>query len=397
MIYSTLTSNLTGVDVTCIVCSKMHSTSVDLTKDMPKTGPGDGSPEKKSVPRRPARGHGGAAGAVASRCATILIVDDDPGIRKLLETLLQPEGYKTFTAVNGEDALAAITLCAPDLILLDIILPGMDGYQLASILKTDQATASIPIIMLSAQDDDAARLAGLKAGAEEFLNKPFNRAELWLRVRNMLRLKALSDFFQAHSAILEQEVQARTSDVQRLGTANASLAHLSLHDGLTDLANRRFFDKYLADQIAIARRHQRPLALVMYDVDSFKAFNDRYGHPAGDECLKRIAGVLRSSCRRPADMAARYGGEEFAMILPDTELIGAARVGEAARSAVEGLRIPHQNSPAAAYASVSGGIALLRHDDDMTVQQLTAAADRALYEAKQLGRNRIVSAQATGR
>ena len=364
---------------------------------MPKTGPGDGSPEKKSVRPPPARGQGGTAGAVASRGATILIVDDEPGNRKLLETLLQPEGYKTFTAANGEDALAAITLCAPDLILLDVMLPGMDGYQLASILKADQATANIPIIMLSSQDNDAARLAGLKAGAEEFLNKPVNRAELWLRVRNMLRLKALSDFFQAHSAILEREVQARTSDVQRLGTANASLAHLSLHDGLTDLANRRFFDKYLADQIAIARRHQRPLALVMYDVDSFKAFNDRYGHPAGDECLKRIAGVLRSSCRRPADMAARYGGEEFALILPDTELIGAARIGEAARSAVEGLRIPHQNSSAAAYASVSGGIALLRHDDDMTVQQLTAAADRALYEAKQLGRNRIVSAQATGR
>ncbi len=361
---------------------------------MPKIDPGNGVSEKKSGPVRPDPGQGGAAGAVTSPAATILIVDDEPRVRKLLEALLQPEGYKTFCAANGEDALASITLCAPDLILLDIMLPGMDGYQLASILKANQATARIPIIILTALDDDAARLAGLNAGAEEFLTKPVKRAELWLRVRNMLRLKSLSDFFQAHSAILEQEVQARNSDLQRLGTANESLAHQSLHDGLTGIANRRFFDEYLADQVAIARRHQRPLALVMYDVDLFKAFNDRYGHPAGDECLKRIAGALRSSCRRPADMAARYGGEEFAMILPDTVLIGAARIGETARSAVEGLKIPHQDSAAAGYASISGGVASLRHDDDMTVQQLTAAADRVLYEAKQQGRNRIVTSHA---
>ena len=365
-----------------------------MEKVVSKIGTGDGIAENPDGPDQQARGQGGATGAVARPDATILIVDDEPKNRRLLEALLRPEGYSTISAANGEEALAAIAQRAPDLILLDVMMPGMDGHQVASTLKASHATASIPIIMLTAQNDHAARLAGLNAGAEEFLTKPVDRAELWLRVRNMLRLKALNDFFQTHSSILEQQVQTRTAEVQRLATANQSLEYLSLHDGLTDLANRRSFDRYLADQTAIARRHQRPLALILYDVDSFKAYNDHYGHQAGDECLKQIAGALRFCCRRPADMAARHGGEEFAMILPDTELNSAAQIGEAGLNAVMRLKIPHLHSPAAVYASISGGVAVLVRNGDMTVQQLTAAADGALYQAKHLGRNQIVCAQA---
>jgi diguanylate cyclase (GGDEF)-like protein len=326
--------------------------------------------------------------------ATILIVDDDMQSCKLLETLLQPEGYRTLRATNGADALASIAECAPDLILLDIMMPGMDGCQVATQLKANPATSSIPIIMVTAQNDRSARLSGLHAGAEEFLTKPVDRAELWLRVRNLLRLKELGDFFRSHSLHLEQQVQARTADLQRLGAANANLEHLSLHDGLTDLANRRHFDAYLAGQMAIARRHQRALALVMCDVDAFKAYNDQYGHQAGDACLKQVAAALRSCCRRPADMPARYGGEEFAVILPDTELIGAARIAESARDAVARLQIPHEHSPASPFVSVSGGVAVLLPNIDMTAPQLTEAADRALYQAKQRGRNRIACARA---
>ena len=364
---------------------------------MEKVGPnmaaGDGIPEKYGGPDRQLLDQGGTAGTVARPGATILIVDDEFQNRKLLEALLTPEGYLTLSVSNGDEALASIAQRAPDLILLDVMMPGKDGYQVASILKASHATASIPIIMLTAQDDHAARLAGLNAGAEDFLTKPVDRVELWLRVRNMLRLKALSDFFQAHSAILQEQVQASTTEVHRLGSANASLEYLSLHDGLTDLANRRLFDRYLADQTAIARRHQRPLALILCDVDSFKSYNDHYGHQAGDDCLKQIASALRTCCRRPADMAARHGGEEFAMILPDTELGSASRIGEAARNAVVRLKIPHQRSRAASYASISGGVAVLDHSGGMTVQQLTAAADEALYQAKHLGRNQMVSAQ----
>ena len=360
---------------------------------VPKIAPGDGISEMQGVLDRHAPGQREAASAATGPAATILIVDDDIQNRKLLEVLLRPEGYLTLSAANGEEALAAIAKRAPDLILLDVVMPGMDGYQVARMLKAGHATASIPIIMVTAQNDRDSCLAGLDAGAEEFLTKPVDRAELWLRVRNLLRLKALGDFFRNHSSILEQQVQARTADLQRLGAANESLEHLSLHDGLTNLANRRFFDKYLADQMAIARRYQRPLALVLCDVDSFKAYNDHYGHQAGDECLKQIAAALRICCRRPADMAARYGGDEFAMILPDTGLISAAKIGEAARDAVARLGIAHQHSPVAAHASISGGVAVLFRKIDLTAQQLTAAADQALYQAKHLGRNRMVCAQ----
>jgi len=364
-----------------------------MDEDGPDIPAGDGIPEIHGGPDRQLAGQGGAAVAMIRAGATILIVDDELQNRKLLKALLIPEGYLTLSVSSGDEALASIAQSAPDLILLDVMMRGKDGYQVARILKANPATAGIPIIMLTAQNDHAARLAGLNAGAEDFLTKPVDRIELWLRVRNMLRLKALNDFFQAHSATLEQQVQVHTSEVQRLGSANASLEYLSLHDGLTDLANRRLFDRYLADQTTIARRHQRPLALILCDVDSFKAYNDHYGHQAGDDCLKQIAAALQTCCRRPADMAARHGGEEFAMILPDTELSSAAQIGESARDAVAGLKIPHQHSTAGSYASISGGVAVLDRSGEMTVQQLTAAADEALYQAKHLGRNQMVSAQ----
>ena len=180
----------------------------------------------------------------------------------------------------------------------------------------------------------------------------------------------------------------------RLGEANSTLEQLSLHDSLTSLPNRRFFDAYIANQIALAQRHSRTLALVLYDVDAFKAYNDLYGHQAGDECLKQVADALRSCCRRPADFAARYGGEEFAMILPETELSGATLIAESAREAVTLLRIAHGMSPTAAHLTLSGGVAVLVGEmKAMTVDQLVAAADRALFQAKERGRNRIVSVQ----
>jgi diguanylate cyclase (GGDEF)-like protein len=176
-----------------------------------------------------------------------------------------------------------------------------------------------------------------------------------------------------------------------LSAANQSLALLVRQDGLTGLANRRFFDTYLANQVALARRHKR--SLVLCDVDAFKAYNDHCGHQAGDACLKQIASVLSSCCRRPGDMAARYGGEEFALILPDTELNGAINIAEAARDAVARLQIPHAHSPAGAHVSISGGVAILLRNVDATAEALIAAADRTLFEAKRLGRNRMVAVQ----
>jgi diguanylate cyclase (GGDEF)-like protein len=168
-------------------------------------------------------------------------------------------------------------------------------------------------------------------------------------------------------------------------------------DGLTNIANRRHFDSHLADQLAIGRRHKRTLALILCDVDSFKAYNDHYGHQAGDECLKKIASALAACCRRPGDLTARFGGEEFAMVLPDTGAEAAWRIAEDARAAVAQLRVEHGRSCAAPHVSISGGVAVLNgENDDATVEQLIRVADQALYRAKREGRNRMIRAGAEG-
>jgi diguanylate cyclase (GGDEF)-like protein len=218
-----------------------------------------------------------------------------------------------------------------------------------------------------------------------------------LHAVDLTRQRAEAEILSLNAG-LEVRVRERTHELSQvsaqLSLVNSSLEKLSRHDGLTGLANRRFFDSYLANQIAIARRHKRSLALVLCDVDSFKAYNDHYGHQAGDECLKQVATALQSCCRRSADMAARYGGEEFAMILPDTELGAAMQIAEAAREAVAKLRIGHVDSPTAAYVSISGGVAVQLPRKDMSAQQLITDADRNLFEAKHLGRNRMVAAAA---
>ncbi|MGA3304881.1 MAG: GGDEF domain-containing protein [Stellaceae bacterium] len=178
-----------------------------------------------------------------------------------------------------------------------------------------------------------------------------------------------------------------------VSAANVILEGLSVQDGLTKLANRRLFDTYLANQIAIARRFARPLALVLFDVDAFKGYNDHYGHQAGDECLKQVAAALQSCSRRPADLAARYGGEEFALILPDTDLTGASHIAEEARETVAQLKILHKRSATELHVSISGGVAVLLQQTGMNAEELISAADLCLFQAKHLGRNRVVSAQ----
>jgi diguanylate cyclase (GGDEF)-like protein len=200
------------------------------------------------------------------------------------------------------------------------------------------------------------------------------------------------------NAVLELRVQERTQELAQVSAqlrlVNSSLELLSRQDALTGLANRRFLDAYLSDQIDIARRYHRPLALVLCDVDCFKAYNDHYGHPAGDACLKRVAAALQSCCRRTADMAARYGGEEFALILPETGLIDAMQIAEAAREAVAKLAIAHEKSRTAGFVTISGGTSVWSAIIDTSPQQLILAADQALFQAKRLGRNRVVSADA---
>ncbi|MDO8284165.1 MAG: GGDEF domain-containing protein [Rhodoferax sp.] len=202
-----------------------------------------------------------------------------------------------------------------------------------------------------------------------------------LLAASFLLMVLLSENARQHAHLVRMSVELRV--------ANQALAQLSRQDGLTALANRRYFDEYLAEQIALASRYQRSMALLLCDVDHFKTYNDHYGHPAGDACLKRVATALQACCQRPADMAARYGGEEFAMVLPDTDLAGAAQVAEAVRAAVAGMRIPHGYSSTAPFVSISVGASVLLWKMGMSAPQLIASADQCLYQAKRAGRNQV--------
>jgi len=305
--------------------------------------------------------------------ATILIVDDEIQNRKLLETLLRPEGYVTHSAANGEEALASIAQCAPDLILLDVMMPGMDGYEVASVLKADPATSAIPIIMVTAQIDRNARLAGLSAGAEEFLTKPVDRVELWMRVRNLLRLKAYADFLQHNSAQLEQQVQARTADLERL-------AH---YDPLTGLPNRTLFYRTLQETLDGASDKGSLVAVLFIDLDHFKNINDTLGHAIGDELLHQFSTRL-VQCVRTRDIVGRLGGDEFALILAMRDgQQGATLVANKIRDA---LRAPFELQGHA--LSITASIGITVHPGDASdPETLIKYADTAMYQAKQAGRD----------
>src|SRR5258706_2530808 len=231
----------------------------------------------------------------AAKQATILIVDDDSDVRALLETLLRSQGYLTLSAAGGEEALALVARRAPDLILLDILMPGMDGNEVARRLKADPATANIPIVIVTVQLDRSARLKGLKAGAEDFLTKPIDRDELWLRVRNLLRLKELGDFHRNHSSTLAQEVQARTADLQRFGKA-MDLSPDSIY--LTDPVSARFV--YVNDTACQRLGYTRERLLQMGPQDVLPGRREQIGSEydegiaAGDQGLIQERPFVRS-------------------------------------------------------------------------------------------------------
>lgn len=292
----------------------------------------------------------------------ILIVDDEAvNIEMMADTL--EDRYDLAFACNGREALRVASEAAPDLILLDVMLPDLNGYEICALLKEEPRTTNIPVIFvtgLSTVEDEA---TGLETGAIDYVTKPVSRPVLLARVRNHIELKKARD----------------------------QLQRLSLTDALTGLANRRYFDAVLAQEWSRHRRTQAPLSLVMIDVDHFKAFNDTYGHVAGDECLQRIAEVIRDSIRRPPDLAARYGGEEFACILPETTAAGARSVAERIRMTLNALGIPNARSSCADHVTASLGAYTAVGIIDAEAAALTVAADRQLYLAKNAGRNRVAS------
>ncbi|HVZ01773.1 MAG TPA: diguanylate cyclase [Dongiaceae bacterium] len=295
--------------------------------------------------------------------STILVVDDTANTLELIATILGTE-HKVLTAGDGETATKIALQEEPDLILLDIRMPGMDGYQLCKLLKADPVTREIPVIFVTAMDEEREEAKGLELGAIDYITKPLSPPILRARVRNHIDLKRQRD----------------------------QLRRLSAVDGLTGLANRRAFAEALEKEWRGAIRRNTSISLLMTDIDDFKQFNDAYGHLAGDEALRRVAKALESAALRPADMVARYGGEEFVILLPDTGANEAALVADRLLLAVRRLAIPHEHSRGWQYVSLSVGLASARPSREMNANELLDLADRMLYQAKSGGRNRVVTA-----
>ncbi|MEP7100182.1 MAG: diguanylate cyclase [Burkholderiales bacterium] len=308
---------------------------------------------------------------------TVLVVDDDSAVRAHLASLLDSAGHRVLEAHNATWALDLFERHKPDLVLLDVVMPQHDGYWLARQLRERETGQWTPIIFLSGRDHDDDLAQGIESGGDDYLVKPITATVLAAKLRAMRRLMAMQN------RLLELSAQLRVS--------NQHLQHLSEHDTLTGLLNRRGFDERLAVAMALSRRTQSPLTLMLCDLDHFKAYNDNLGHTAGDDCLRQVGGLIRQMCRRPGDQAARYGGEEFALILPDTPKSGAMTLARAMQRVFELAGLPHPASSVARHVTLSGGLTTCIADEGSTLEGLLMRADEALYVAKAKGRNRFFS------
>jgi diguanylate cyclase (GGDEF)-like protein len=332
----------------------------------------------------------------------VLIADDDIVTRSFLRDFMEKEGYRVVEVTDGQECLDSFKNAKPDLVLLDAVMPVMDGFvcckQLIQIARNNLALAlasfdsgsslgttvisklwdRTPILIITGLDDPDSVDRAFEAGASDFVTKPINWAVLRQRVRRLLQQGQL---------------------YKQLEAANQALQQLANVDGLTGLANRRRFDQYFNSQwLNLAQEHAygettRPLSLILCDIDFFKRYNDTYGHPAGDLCLQKVSAVLSRTAQKNHDLVARYGGEEFAVIMPHTHAAGAVHVAAAMQAGVRELQITHENSAVSHYVTLSLGVATTMPNFETSSSDLLLTADKALYQAKAEGRNRIILKQ----
>lgn len=304
----------------------------------------------------------------------ILVVDDVAVNVQLLTTYLSSVGYNVIAARDGQEALEKIPACSPDLILLDVMMPKFNGFEVCERIKNDEATRIIPVIMVTALNEIEDKIRATEAGADDFVSKPFNKLELLTRVKSLLRIKELHDELNAKVKELEQ--------------AKERLRQLAITDGLTGLYNHRYLKEHLEQELYRASRHLSEVSAVMIDIDHFKKYNDTYGHPAGDALLSAVARLLKENIRK-IDIAARYGGEEFCLVLAETNKAAAVVVAEKMRKLVELSQFQPQEARVNGRVTISLGVATFP-DDATSMNDLIAIADRRLYHAKQGGRNQVV-------
>ncbi|OIR19793.1 phytochrome-like protein cph2 [mine drainage metagenome] len=304
----------------------------------------------------------------------VLVVEDSKVTLKVLCNFLERMDIKPLTAETGAGAIDVYRRERPDIILLDAQLPDIDGFEIASQIRAqEQKDDWTAIIFLTSMTKDADLAHGIEAGGDDYLMKPVSEVVLHAKVRAMRRLI---------------EMQRSLVDVShQLNAANKELQRLSTTDGLTGIANRRMFDELSIREWRRCERMKKPIALVMLDIDSFKLFNDHYGHQMGDECLRSVAGQVARAAPRAADLAARYGGEEFALVLGETDADGARWVAENVRQHVADLGISHVTP--ARRVTISCGVVSVLPQSGYSFETLLRSADRALYQAKKNGRDTV--------
>jgi diguanylate cyclase (GGDEF)-like protein len=328
----------------------------------------------------------------ADQC--VLVIDDSRLALAAMEGVLNKAGFKEIaTASSAHQALDMLGVnhpepdskpeaFQPDLILLDIIMPDMDGIEACRIMHSHKLVQDVPILIVTAKDDMETLKEAFDAGAMDYLTKPIKEVELLARINSALHYKMEADRRKER----EQELLEMTTE---LAAANQRLRLLSSQDGLTEIANRRLFDHTLEHEWRRATRTDSFISAVLLDIDFFKLFNDQYGHLAGDNCLKKVARSLDANLQRAGDLLARYGGEEFVVLLPNTDGKGARHIAEVLRSSVQELEIPHSESTVAEVVTVSLGGCTMQARPGKPMWDLINLADQALYQSKNSGRNQI--------
>ncbi len=304
----------------------------------------------------------------------VLIVDDSKVIRMLVAECITDLKHSVVHMESGTEAVEYMKSNSPDLIMMDVEMPGINGFEATKQIRVIKGDDWFPIIFLSTKIDVNSYEEGILAGGDAYLAKPIEPLRLQMQIKAMERIY-----------MTRQKLKAAQKDLLII---NEKYRRLSLFDELTGLANRRNFDQTLEREFKLAKRDKKPLSVVLCDIDFFKNYNDTYGHQAGDDCLSKVAKALSGVASRPADLACRYGGEEFTFILPNTDLKGAQQLAEKVRAVVSGLKVIHEGSTISPYISLSSGVATY-NGQFSDGEAITKQADMALYQAKDKGRNRV--------
>jgi len=296
----------------------------------------------------------------------ILVVEDSPTLRFAMTSFIKAAGHDPVIAKSGEEALQVIENTPVELIIMDVEMPGLDGFETTRLIREWLGEHWVPIIFVTGRSEDASLEAGIAAGGDDYLVKPVSQIIITAKIRAMERIMAMRG---------------------QLNTLNEELTELSQRDGLTRLYNRRTFEEFAAQRWKIVTRSKQPIAILLMDIDHFKQYNDTYGHPEGDKCIQKIANAIKQCASRPDDIVGRYGGEEFIVLLPNTPEHGAHFLAEQIRKSVDRLNIKHRTSPSHTYVTLSIGGSALNYTTGTTWANQVTLADKALYDAKHAGRN----------